>query len=184
MGRANRTSHRQDTTERSRILSASPLLVGGTVGGSATAGGRAGAWQSPVPVNAKPWPTRQMASPPKCSRGLACYDPGRRRANVQLDGPDFRHLHRRPDGADPVDGRQRGRRQHGRPVLRHGHFLWRPDLDHFSQAATTGTYNWNTADVPAGTYYIGGYLYSGGTPYYSHLTQSITIQAARRQRST
>ena len=48
----------------------------------------------------------------------------------------------------------------------------------FSQAATTGTYNWNTSDVPTGTYYVGGYLYSGGKPYYSHLTGSITIQAA------
>ncbi len=49
-----------------------------------------------------------------------------------------------------------------------------------SQTATdgNGTYNWNTADVPTGTYYVGGYLYSGGEPYYSHLTQAITIQAA------
>ena len=29
-----------------------------------------------------------------------------------------------------------------------------------------------------GTYYIGGYLYSGGKPTYSHLTQSINIAAA------
>ena len=48
-----------------------------------------------------------------------------------------------------------------------------------------GSYNWNTTGVAPGTYYIGGYLYSGGKPYYSHLTQSITIQAAAaRQLST
>ena len=50
----------------------------------------------------------------------------------------------------------------------------------YSQAAANGngTYSWNTTGVAPGTYYIGGYLYSGGTPTYSHLTQSITIQAA------
>ncbi len=41
-----------------------------------------------------------------------------------------------------------------------------------------GSYNWDTTGVAAGTYYIAGYLYSGGQPTYSHLTQSITIQAA------
>jgi hypothetical protein len=50
----------------------------------------------------------------------------------------------------------------------------------FSQTGAdgNGAYNWNTTGVAPGTYYVGGYLYSGGTPYYSHLTQSITIQAA------
>ncbi len=50
----------------------------------------------------------------------------------------------------------------------------------FSQAAANGngSYNWNTTGVAPGTYYIGGYLWSGGKPTYSHLTQSITIQAA------
>jgi hypothetical protein len=49
----------------------------------------------------------------------------------------------------------------------------------FSQAAANGfgTYNWNTAGVTPGTYYIGGYLYLNGTPTYSHLTQAITVQA-------
>ena len=48
----------------------------------------------------------------------------------------------------------------------------------FGQAAANGngTYNWNTTGVAPGTYYIGGYLYSGGNPYYSHLTQGFTIQ--------
>ncbi len=44
-----------------------------------------------------------------------------------------------------------------------------------SGANGNGTYSWNTTNVPGGTYYIGGYLWSGGKPYYSHLTQSITI---------
>jgi hypothetical protein len=50
----------------------------------------------------------------------------------------------------------------------------------FNQAAANGngSYNWNTTGVAPGTYYIGGYLWSGGKPTYSHLTQSITIQAA------
>ncbi len=50
----------------------------------------------------------------------------------------------------------------------------------YGVAATdgNGTFSWNTTGVAPGTYYIGGYLLSGGTPYYSHLTQSITIQAA------
>ena len=40
-----------------------------------------------------------------------------------LTGPDLRHVHRRPDGPDHVDGRQRAGRQHGRPLLRHRHRL-------------------------------------------------------------
>ena len=99
-----------------------------------------------------------------------------------LTGPDLRHVHRRPVGSDPVDGRQRGRRQLGHPLLRHRHHLERQrDLDRrSSQAAANGngSYNWDTTGVAPGTYYIGGYLYSGGKPTYSHLTQSITIQAA------
>ena len=57
----------------------------------------------------------------------------------------------------------------------------------FGQAGANGngSYSWDTTGVAPGTYYIGGYLYSGGKPYYSHLTQSITIQAGRhRQHST
>ena len=42
----------------------------------------------------------------------------------------------------------------------------------------TGTYTWNTAGVAPGTYYIAGYLWTGSAAIYSHLTQSITIQAA------
>ncbi|MEN6449372.1 MAG: Ig-like domain-containing protein, partial [Thermoguttaceae bacterium] len=50
------------------------------------------------------------------------------------------------------------------------------------QAATTdangfGAYQWNTAGLKAGTYYVGGYLWANGKPVYSHLTQSITVKA-------
>ena len=49
----------------------------------------------------------------------------------------------------------------------------------FNQTAAVGTgygtYQWNTTGVAPGTYYIGGYLWSGGKPTYSHLTQPITI---------
>ena len=41
----------------------------------------------------------------------------------------------------------------------------------------SGSYSWDTTGVPAGTYYLAGYLWSGGTATFSHLTQSITIQA-------
>ncbi|MEN6449440.1 MAG: choice-of-anchor Q domain-containing protein [Thermoguttaceae bacterium] len=39
-----------------------------------------------------------------------------------------------------------------------------------------GTFNWDTTGLGAGTYYLGGYLYSSGKPIYSHLTQSFAIQ--------
>ncbi len=50
----------------------------------------------------------------------------------------------------------------------------------YSQTATNGygSYNWNTTGVTAGTYYMAGYLWSGGQPTYSHLATSITILAA------
>jgi RHS repeat-associated protein len=41
----------------------------------------------------------------------------------------------------------------------------------------TASYTWNTAGLAAGTYYIGGYLYSGGKAYLSHLTSSFTVKA-------
>ena len=109
------------------------------------------------------------------------HHPGRRpRANVHPDGPDLRHVHRRPGGSDPVDRRQRGRRQHRQPLLDtdtawNGNETW---IKYGVAAANgTGSYSWNTTGVAPGTYYIGGYLYSGGSPVYSHLTQSITIQS-------
>ncbi|MCE5267587.1 MAG: hypothetical protein LLG00_06860 [Planctomycetaceae bacterium] len=49
-----------------------------------------------------------------------------------------------------------------------------------SQTANNGygSYDWNTSGVPAGQYYVAGYLYSNGTPTLSHLTQSVTVQPA------
>ena len=41
-----------------------------------------------------------------------------------------------------------------------------------------GTYNWDTTGVAPGTYYMAGYLWANGVPYFSHLLTSITIQAA------
>ncbi|MGO9108669.1 MAG: hypothetical protein ACLP9L_05500 [Thermoguttaceae bacterium] len=44
----------------------------------------------------------------------------------------------------------------------------------------SGSYSWNTAGVPAGTYYIAGYLYtpSSATAVFSHLTTSFSLAAA------
>ena len=48
----------------------------------------------------------------------------------------------------------------------------------------SGTYTWNTTGVAPGTYYIAGYLWDGSKPTYSHLKQTITIQAAAPPRQT
>ena len=110
------------------------------------------------------------------------YDPGgRRRPDVQPDRPDLRHLHRRAERVRSLDGRQRGRRQHDRLVLRQGTSFGNATWITYSQTAAAngnGSTSWNTTGVAPGTYYIGGYLWSGGKPTYSHLTQSITIKAA------
>jgi hypothetical protein len=49
------------------------------------------------------------------------------------------------------------------------------EIDKVAATNGNGSYSWGTTGVAAGTYYIGGYLYSGGIAYNSHLTQSITI---------
>ena len=41
-----------------------------------------------------------------------------------------------------------------------------------------GSYNWDTTGIAAGTYYVGGYLYSSGKPYFFHLNQSISVVGA------
>ena len=51
------------------------------------------------------------------------------------------------------------------------------EIGKVAAANGNGTYSWDTTGVAPGTYYIAGYLYSGGKATYSHLTQSITIQA-------
>lgn len=38
-----------------------------------------------------------------------------------------------------------------------------------------GTYNWDTADVELGTYYVGGYLFQNGSPTYS-IIRTSTVQ--------
>ena len=81
-----------------------------------------------------------------------------------------------------MDRHQRGSRQLGRPLLRQRHHLGQRqrNLDHVrpSRRHGAGSYNWNTTGLAPGTYYVAGYLWSDGKPTYSHLTQSITIQAA------
>ena len=51
------------------------------------------------------------------------------------------------------------------------------EIDQVAGAEGSGSYSWNTTGVTPGTYYIGGYLYSGGNAYFSHLNTSITISA-------
>ena len=49
-------------------------------------------------------------------------------------------------------------------------------VDGIQAANGSHSYNWSTANVPAGTYYLAGYMYDwAGTFTYSHLTQSIQI---------
>ena len=60
------------------------------------------------------------------------------------------------------------------------------EIDGVAASNSGGTYAWNTTGVAAGTYYVAGYMYGGGTFTMSHLTQAITIQgqaAPRRSRS-
>ncbi|MGO9113900.1 MAG: IPT/TIG domain-containing protein [Thermoguttaceae bacterium] len=42
----------------------------------------------------------------------------------------------------------------------------------------TGSYNWNTSGIAAGTYYLAGYLYDAGKACFSHLTSPDTITYA------
>ncbi|MEN6458322.1 MAG: hypothetical protein ABFC63_05280 [Thermoguttaceae bacterium] len=42
----------------------------------------------------------------------------------------------------------------------------------------TDSYDWDTTGIAAGTYYIGGYLYSNSTPTYSHLNKSIVVRSS------
>ncbi len=51
------------------------------------------------------------------------------------------------------------------------------EIDQVSAANGYASYQWDTSAVKPGTYYIGGYLWSGTAPTYSHLTQSITLAA-------
>ena len=51
------------------------------------------------------------------------------------------------------------------------------EVDQVAAADGSHTYDWNTAGVASGTYYVMGYMYdSAGTFTPSHLTQAISIQ--------
>ena len=55
-------------------------------------------------------------------------------------------------------------------------------VDGIQAANGSYSYNWNTAGVSAGTYYVAGYMYDyAGTFTYSHLTQAIQIQPGQQQ---
>ena len=55
------------------------------------------------------------------------------------------------------------------------------EIDGVTAANGSGSYTWNTANVPAGTYYLAGYLYNGSKATFSHLGQAITITAPPAQ---
>ncbi len=59
-----------------------------------------------------------------------------------------------------------------------GNLTW-IEVGGVSAANGSGSYNWNTASLTAGTYYIAGYLYTpSGTAVFSHLSTSFTVAAA------
>ena len=57
-----------------------------------------------------------------------------------------------------------------------GNPMW-IEIDGVSAANGAGTYSWNTSGIAPGTYYLAGYLYDAGRPYFSHLSSAITIAA-------
>ena len=79
-------------------------------------------------------------------------------------------------------------RQQDQPLLRSRHYTGmatrngsRLTRSRRSMATAPIHYNWsvNTAKVPAGTYYVGGYLWDGHSNFtFSYLTQPITITAS------
>ena len=49
-------------------------------------------------------------------------------------------------------------------------------VDQVAAADGAGTYDWNTTGVPAGDYFLAGYMYnSAGATIFSHLTQAVQI---------
>ena len=52
------------------------------------------------------------------------------------------------------------------------------EIDQIAAANGTGAYYWNTTGVAPGKYYMAGYMFQNGVPVFSHVTTSITIQAA------
>ncbi len=53
------------------------------------------------------------------------------------------------------------------------------EIDQVTAFNGNDTYTWNTTGVTPGNYYLAGYLWSGGKPYFSHLNQAVTITAAQ-----
>lgn len=51
------------------------------------------------------------------------------------------------------------------------------EIDQVAAANGKGSYTWNTSGVAAGSYYVGGYLWSNGQPVLSWLNSRITITA-------
>ena len=107
-------------------------------------------------------------------------DPGEH-ARVHADRPDLGHVLHRADHRHPMDRRQRARREHDRPGLRHRHRVQRNVtwITYNQPAANgSGSYNWNTTGVTPGMYYVAGYLYANGTRDLSHIMEPITLQTA------
>ena len=58
------------------------------------------------------------------------------------------------------------------------------EIDGWRRPTAPTTYIWDTSGVAAGTYYIAGYLWDGGSTFtFSHLTQAIHITAPRSRLS-
>ena len=55
------------------------------------------------------------------------------------------------------------------------------EIDGVAAANGSGTFSWNTANVPAGNYYLAGYMYDGSKATFSHLGQAITITGPAAQ---
>ena len=49
------------------------------------------------------------------------------------------------------------------------------EIDQVTAANGAGVYNWNTTGIRSGTYYVAGYLWSNGSPTFSHLSRSISV---------
>ena len=66
-------------------------------------------------------------------------------------------------------------------ILWNGNEHW-IEVDQVTATDGNGSYDWNTVNVNAGTYYVGGYLYDGaGNFTFSHLTDAIQMQAGQSQ---
>ena len=99
--------------------------------------------------------------------------------------PNLRHVHRRRQRSDPMDGQQRGAGQQrsasATTRTRPGGTATRHWIEIDQVAAANGSRQLQLEHRPASRrarIISAGYLWSDGTPYFSHLTQSITIKPA------